>query len=164
MAEKTLREFSIPSITNMPVGPAINVGDTNFELRTGLIMMVQASPFYELPSESANAHLQQFLELCDTIIIKGVNPKIIRLHLFPFSLLGKVKLWFYKDRTAIDTWTKCSTVFLTKFFPTGKTNALRGRISNFQQNIHESIPKAWEGLQEYILTCPHHEMENWLIL
>ena len=46
----------------------------------------------------------------------------------------------------------------------GKTNALRGRISNFQQASNESIPEAWERLQEYILACPHHGMDNWLIL
>ena len=46
----------------------------------------------------------------------------------------------------------------------GKTNALRGRISNFQQTASESIPEVWERLQEYILACPHHGMENWLIL
>ena len=131
MADKTLREFSVPSAANVPVGPAVNIGDMNFELRTGLITMVQASPFCGLPSEDANAHLQQFLELCDTIVIKDVNPEVIRLRLFPFSLIGKAKQWFYKDRTAVDTWTKCSTAFLAKFFPTGKTNALRGRISNF---------------------------------
>ena len=26
------------------------------------------------------------------------------------------------------------------------------------------MPEAWERLQEYILACPHHRMENWLIL
>ena len=56
----------------------------------------------------------------------------IRLRLFPFSLMGKVKQWFYKDKEADNTWVKCSTLFLLKFFPMGKTNALRGRISNFQ--------------------------------
>jgi len=55
-------------------------------------------------------------------------------------------------------------MFLAKFFPTGKTNALRRRISNFQQTTSESILEAWERLQEYILTCPHHRMEDWLIL
>jgi hypothetical protein len=48
--------------------------------------------------------------------------------------------------------------------PTGKTNSLRGRISSFQQASNESIPEAWERLQEYILACPHHGMNNWLIL
>ena len=48
------------------------MGDVNFELKTSLIMMVQANPFYGLPSEDANAHLQHFLELCDTVIMKDV--------------------------------------------------------------------------------------------
>ena len=122
---------STPVVANMPVGPAVNIGDGNFELRTSLIMMVQANQFHGLPSEDANACLQHFFELCDTIIMKDVAPKIIRLRLFPFSLLGKEKQWFYKDREAIDTWAKCSSAFLVKFFPTGKTNALRGRICNF---------------------------------
>ena len=28
----------------------------------------------------------------------------------------------------------------------------------------ESIPEAWERLQEYILACPHHGMDEWLML
>ena len=28
----------------------------------------------------------------------------------------------------------------------------------------ESIPEAWERLQEYILACLHHGMDEWLIL
>ena len=59
-------------------------------------------------------------------------------------------------------WDKCSTAFLAKFFTLGKTNALRGRILSFQQM--ESILEAWERLQEYILTCPHHGMDEWLVL
>jgi hypothetical protein len=82
--------------------------------------MVQASPFCGLPSEDANAHLQQFLELCDTIVIKDVAPEAIKLHLFPFSLVGKAKQWFYKDTEVVDTWSKCSAMFLAKFFPVAK--------------------------------------------
>jgi hypothetical protein len=58
MADKTLREYSIPIIANVPIGPVVNMGDVNFKLKTGLVRMVQASPFHELPSEDANAHLQ----------------------------------------------------------------------------------------------------------
>jgi len=45
-----------------------------------------------------------------------------------------------------------------------RTNALRGKISNFQQSSLESKPEAWEGLQKYIRACPHHGMEDWLVL
>ena len=91
--------------------------------------------------------MQNFLELCDTVVIRGVAADVIKLRLFPFSLLGMAKQWFYKEED-IDAWAKCSKAFLAKFFPLGKTNALRGRISSFQQTGMESIPEAWERLQE----------------
>ena len=91
MAEKILREFSVPSTNNVATGPNINVGDVNFELKSSLINMVQASPFCGKPNEDANAHLQNFLELCDTVVIRGVSADVVKLRLFPFSLLGKAK-------------------------------------------------------------------------
>jgi len=66
-------------------------------------MMVQANQFCGLPSEDANAHLQNFLELCETIIIKDVAPKSVKLRLFPFSLSGKAKQWFYQSKEAVNT-------------------------------------------------------------
>jgi hypothetical protein len=72
----------------------------------------------------ANTHLQHLLELCDTIVIKDVTLDVTRLRIFPFSLMGKAKQWFYKNKEVVSTWNKCSTVFLAKFFPMGKTNAL----------------------------------------
>ena len=88
---KTLCDYSTPAVANVPIGPAVNTGARNFKLRTGLITMVQANQFYGLPSEDASAHLQHFLELCDTIVIKDITPASIRLCLFPFSLVGKAK-------------------------------------------------------------------------
>ena len=91
MAEKTRHDFSIPSAANVATGPNADVGDVNFELKSSLINMVQVSPFYGKPNEDANTHLQNFLELCKTVTIRGVTADIIRLRLFPFSLLGKAK-------------------------------------------------------------------------
>ena len=89
--DKSLHDYSTPAVANVPVGPAVNTGNGNFELRTGLITMVQANQFYSLPSEDASAHLQHFLELCDIIVIKDVAQASIRLCRFPFSLAGKAK-------------------------------------------------------------------------
>ena len=164
MAGKTIREYSAPATTNVPVGPTPPVGDGNFELKPALINMVQASPFCGKPNEDANAHLQHFLEICNTFTIRGVGIDAIRLRLFPFSLLGKAKQWFYADRNAVDTWEKCSAAFLAKFFPLGKTSALRNKISSFQQQSDETISEAWERLQEYIAACPHHGMEQWFLI
>ena len=91
MAEKTLRDFSIHLAANVATRPNVDVGDVNFEMNSSLINMVQASPFYGKPNEDTNAHLQNFLELCKTVTIRGIMADAIRLRLFPFSLLGKAK-------------------------------------------------------------------------
>ena len=38
------------------------------------------------------------------------------------------------------------------------------RILSFKKASNETIPEAWERLQEYILACPYHGMDDWLIL
>jgi len=157
---KTIREFPAPSIANVATGPAVIDVNSNFELKPALITMVQASPFRGKAHEDANAHLQYFLEICGTFTIKGIPQEAICLCLFPFSLLGKAKQWFYANRDSVDTWDKCSNAFLVKFFPMGKTNALRNKISSFTQQAEESIPNAWERMQKYVATCPHHGMED----
>ena len=62
MANRTLREFSAPTMTNIHTRPTINVRDNGFELKPALINMVQASQFCGKAHEDASAHLQHFLE------------------------------------------------------------------------------------------------------
>jgi hypothetical protein len=98
MANKSHRKFSAPIITNIHTGPKVNVGDNGFELKPTLITMVQANQFCEKVHEDASAHLQHFLEIYNTFTLKGVTRDAILLHLFPFSLLGKAKQWFYTNK------------------------------------------------------------------
>ena len=144
MADKTLCELSALTTTNIRTGPTVNARDNGFELKPALINMVQANQYYGKAHEDASAHLQHFLEICSSFTIKGVTKDAILLCLFPFSLLGKAKQWFYANKDRNTTWDNCSTAFLAKFFPMGKTNAIHGRISSFQQQHDESIPEAWE--------------------
>ena len=37
---KSLHDYSIPNVANVPTGPTIDIGVRNFDLRTGLITMV----------------------------------------------------------------------------------------------------------------------------
>ena len=71
MAQKTLHDYSAPSANQVPTGPEVNTGGKNFEIKMGLITMVQASPFYGKANEDASANLQQFLELCSTFVMKA---------------------------------------------------------------------------------------------
>jgi hypothetical protein len=72
--------------------------------------------------------------------MKDVNPNAVRLHLFPFSLLGKAKQWFYTNRAIVNTWDKCSTAFLSKFFLMGKTNAF----------VQESQASSRQGMSRFL--------------
>jgi hypothetical protein len=64
--------------------------------------------------------------------------------LFPFSFEGRAKQWFDTNKDQINTWARCSKAFLEKFFPVGKTTALRGKIVDFHQQKGEPILEAWE--------------------
>jgi hypothetical protein len=88
MVNKTLREYSAPTMANIRTGPAVDVADKAFDLKLALINMVQASKLCGKAHEDANAHLQHFLEICGTFTIKDVPSDAILLCLFPFSLLG----------------------------------------------------------------------------
>jgi hypothetical protein len=57
MADKTLRDFSIPTMTNIRTGPETNIGDNGFKLKLALINMVQASQFCGKAHEDVSAHL-----------------------------------------------------------------------------------------------------------
>ena len=76
---KAIRDYSFPTISNVAVGPNILSRKEEFMLKPALITMVQASPFHGKPSKDANAHLQNFLEICYTISIRRVSQDTIRL-------------------------------------------------------------------------------------
>ena len=66
----------------------------NFELKPTLITMVQQHQFTGHPSEDPNEHLGRFLRMENTVKLNGVNPDIIKLQLFPFSLRDVASSWF----------------------------------------------------------------------
>jgi hypothetical protein len=118
-AWRCINDFSALSNANIRTGLETNIRDGSFELKPALINMVQQSPFCGKASEDANAHLQHFLEICNTFTIRGVTQDAVHLHLFPFSLLGKAKQRFYSNKETVSTWEKCSNAFLSKFFSLG---------------------------------------------
>jgi hypothetical protein len=84
MTKKTLREFFAPSTDNIHTGPTLKTNNLEFELKPGLINMVQATPFSGKAHEDVSAHLQNFLEISSIITIKDIAQDIILLCLFPF--------------------------------------------------------------------------------
>jgi len=76
-----------------------------------------------------------------TLSLSRTSLEILYYFTFPILTLGEAKQWFYANMEKNNMWALCSTNFLAKFFPIGKTNALRAKISSFQQQHDETVQK-----------------------
>ena len=74
---KAIHDYTFPTVSNVAVSPNILSGKEEFVLKPALLTMVQVSPFHGKPFEDTNAHLQNFLEICNTISIRGVSQDAI---------------------------------------------------------------------------------------
>ena len=115
MAEKTLREFSVPSTENFRVGPMFDLGEYDYKIKPSLIKMVQLIVFSGKKDEDAIAHLQNFLEIDNIIDTPSISQDVVLLCLFPFSLEGRANQWFYHSKDQFKIWRECSKAFLENF-------------------------------------------------
>ncbi|CAA7030627.1 unnamed protein product [Microthlaspi erraticum] len=108
------------------------VQNHNFEIKLGMINLVQNKMFHGLSSEDPIDHLDEFDRLCDLTKINGVSEDAIKLRLFPMSLDDKAHQWEKSlPHGTITTWDECKKIFLAKFFSIGCTAKLRSEISGF---------------------------------
>ena len=100
------------------------------------------------------------MQLCGTIKMNGVDHNVIKLKLFPFSLMDKVRNWFNDLMpTSIDTWGTLVETFLTKFFPPQLTSQFRAEITQFRQGNQETLYDAWDRFKELLRRCLQHGYE-----
>ncbi|KAK5785393.1 hypothetical protein PVK06_039975 [Gossypium arboreum] len=158
-------DYAKPSLTGTEssiVRPA--VATNTFELKPNTIQMIQQFVQFDgLQDEDPNAHLANFLELCNTFKINSVSDDAIRLRLFPFSLRNKAKQWLNSlPRGSITTWEQMTEKFLLKYFPQAKTTKLHNDISSFVHMDLETLYDAWERYKDLFRRCPHHGLPLWL--
>src|ERR1051325_7098209 len=126
---------------------------------------VQQNQFSGAPTDDPNLHLSVFVQYADTVKANGVNPEAIRLRLFPFSLRDRARAWLQSlPANSITTWDELKKVFLARYFPPSKTAMLRANINGFRQKDNESLFEAWERYKDMLRLCPHHGLEEWLII
>ncbi|CAA7034326.1 unnamed protein product [Microthlaspi erraticum] len=136
------------------------VQNHNFEIKLGMINLVQNKMFHGLPSEDPIDHLDEFDRLCDLTKINGVSEDAIKLRLFPMSLADKAHQWEKSlPHGTITTWDECKKAFLAKFFSTGRTAKLKEEISASSAN-NETFAEAWERYREMLDTASNGNFLN----
>nr|GFA09696.1 reverse transcriptase domain-containing protein [Tanacetum cinerariifolium] len=137
------------------VVPAI-IAD-NFELKHGLLTLVQNKQFFGHDKEHPHAHIRYFNKITSTLKFPNVLNTSIKLMLFSFSLEGAARIWLEKEPPrSIFTWDDLVSKFINQLFPPSKTTNLRNEIINFQQRFDESFSEAWDRFKDLLRACPHH--------
>nr|GEW42772.1 hypothetical protein [Tanacetum cinerariifolium] len=107
----------------------------NFELKHGLLTLVQNKQFFGNDREDPHAHIRYFNKITSTLKFPNLEKEPPR---------------------SIFTWDNLVSKFINQFFPPSKTTNLRNEITNFQQHFDESFSEAWDRFKDLLRACPHH--------
>ncbi|GJS27714.1 reverse transcriptase domain-containing protein, partial [Tanacetum coccineum] len=158
MAERTLEELlRAPTEGYGEAIVLLEINADHFEIKTNLIQLGQANPFYSRKSENPHALINSFKRITSTLRFRNVPNNVIKLMMFPYSLEGAAKTWYEKEPpNSILTWEDLMTKFVNQFFPSSKTTQLKNEISRFTQKFEETFSEAWEQFKELLRAYPHH--------
>ncbi|GJZ61771.1 reverse transcriptase domain-containing protein [Tanacetum coccineum] len=157
---RTMEELCQPTLNGRggPIAP-IAIQATNFGRKNDMIQQVQNSCEFRGPGDDARKHLDKFLHVTQSMKVNGVSDDALRLYLFPYSLQHRAAKWFDRfPRNSITTFDKMAKIFLEKYFPPSMVTKLRNDITNFHQELDESLFEAWERYKLLIDRCPNHNM------
>ncbi|GJS79839.1 reverse transcriptase domain-containing protein [Tanacetum coccineum] len=133
------------------------IAAANFEIKHGLLTLVQNKQFFGHDKEDPHAHIRYFNKITSTLRYPNIPTTSIKLMLFPFSLEGAARIWLEKEPPrSIQTWDDLVAKFINQFFPPSKTTNLRNEITNFKQRFDESFSEAWDRFKDLLRACPHH--------
>nr|GEW61871.1 hypothetical protein [Tanacetum cinerariifolium] len=129
----------------------------NFELKHGLLTLVQNKQFFGHDKEDPYAYVRYFNKITSTLKFLNVPNMSIKLMIFTFSLEGAARIWLEKEPSrSIFIWDDLVSKFINQFFPPSKTTNLRYEITNFQQRFDESFSEAWDRFKDLLQACPRH--------
>ncbi|GKB54135.1 hypothetical protein Tco_0904888 [Tanacetum coccineum] len=123
--------------------PEIN--DDHFEIKTNLLQLVQANPFYGRESENPHAHINSFKRITSTLRFRNVPNDVIKLMMFPYSLEGAAKTWM--NTTSRESKTD------------ERIDKLADQLSTLVEIVSKKVvtPAPVKAVEEICVTCsgPH---------
>ena len=129
-----------------------------FKIDASVLSSLRDIQFNGLKDECPIDHLRNFLDVASCYQVANVTTDQLLLRLFPQTLAGRAKGWYWNDipENSVRTWDELHKLFMKKFFPPSRTQMFIREISNFNQDGDESLAAAFERFNELIRKCPHH--------
>nr|GEV75608.1 reverse transcriptase domain-containing protein [Tanacetum cinerariifolium] len=94
------------------------IAANNFELKHGLINLIQNKQFFRHDKEDPHAHIRYFNKITSTMRVPNVPSSSIKLMLFPFLLEGAARIWLKNEPPrSILTWDDLVTKFINQACP-----------------------------------------------
>ncbi|GJU57638.1 hypothetical protein Tco_1235404 [Tanacetum coccineum] len=85
----------------------------NFELKHGLLTLVQNKQFFGHDKEDPHDHIRYFNKITSTMKFLNVPSTSVKLMFFPFSLEGAARIWLEKEPPrSILTWDDLVSKFI----------------------------------------------------
>jgi hypothetical protein len=115
-----------------------------YEIHPSFISLVRELNFTGASDEDSYKHLQDFEELCATLMILGLNLETIKCKIFPFSLMGWAKHWYKLHvYNSHGSWSILKDQFCFAFFPLSRIIDLYNKVPSSTQKEGESIGAVW---------------------
>jgi hypothetical protein len=105
--------------------------------------------------ENLYKYLQDFEEICDILMISGMNLETLKWKTFLFLLTRWAKQWYkFHVCSCHGSWVILKGQFYFAFFPLSKIIDLRNEVLNFTQKDGESLGAAWSIYSQLALSDP----------
>jgi hypothetical protein len=126
-----------------------------YAIHPNFISLVRELNFVGGLDENPYKHLQDFEEICATLMILGMNHETLKWKAFLLSLTGWAKQWYKLHvSNCHGSWVILKDQFYFTFFPLSKIIDLRNEVFNFAQKEGESLGAAWSRYNQLALSGP----------
>ncbi|GJW97840.1 reverse transcriptase domain-containing protein, partial [Tanacetum coccineum] len=110
---------------------AITIPDTanEFAIKGNHLTLVKGNQFDGRIKTDPHKHIHEFLRICDMFKYRDTKNEVVRLTMFPLSLMGEAKTWLDElNEGTIETWDELRTAFIIRFFLLALFDRLLGEI------------------------------------
>jgi hypothetical protein len=146
--------FSAPTGKYLEPATSLHPIDAEgYEIHPDFIFFVKELNFTGGLDENPYEHLQDFEEICATLMISGMNHKTLKWKAFSFSLTGWAKPWYKLHvNSCHGSWVILKYQFYFAVFPLSKIIDLHNVVLNFAQKERESLGTAWSRYNQLALS------------